>query len=270
MITRLFSKPSKSDEATVVPLVPDGQRVYCVGDIHGRADLLLQMHEKILFDTAGYPGKKTIVYLGDYVDRGEQSRQVIEILLSQPLPDIEAVYLLGNHEQAMLDFMEYPRAKINWLSFGGRETLYSYGIPLAYIPTTQEVSALTEQLDQILPDSHRSFLQNCSDSYSFGNYYFVHAGILPGVALDEQLLEDKLWIREEFLESERNHGAIIVHGHSIISQPELLLNRINIDTGAYYTGVLTCLVLEGGEQRLLQTGSNCHSGDRRTTHRGDH
>ncbi len=250
----LFNKLRKPTEAAVVPQIPDGQRVYCIGDIHGRADLLGQLHKMILNDAEGYGGVKTIVYLGDYIDRGEHSRQVIETLLSQPLPDFEAIHLLGNHEQAMQDFMQRPEATASWLSFGGRETLHSYGVTLTHIPTLRDMPQLAGQLERKLPGTHRAFLHNCTESWRCGSYYFVHAGIRPGVPLDRQTLEDHLWIREEFLYSNANHGLIVVHGHSIAPQVETLPNRIGIDTGAFATGILTCLILEADQQRLLQTG----------------
>ena len=251
----LFNRLQKSADAIVAPKIPDGQRVYCIGDIHGRADLLAQLHKMILSDAAGYRGAKTILYLGDYIDRGEESRQVIETLLSQPFPDFAAIHLLGNHEQAMLDFMLVPEATASWLYFGGRETLHSYGIVLAHIPTMRDIAMLAGQLDRRLPNSHRAFLHDCTESWRCGSYYFVHAGIRPGVALDQQTLEDQLWIREEFLYSNANHGVIVVHGHSISQEVEQRNNRIGIDTGAFATGVLTCLVLESDQQRLLQTRS---------------
>ncbi len=251
----LFNRLRKPADAIVAPKIPDGQRVYCIGDIHGRADLLAQLHKMILSDAAGYRGAKTILYLGDYIDRGEESRQVIETLLSQPLPDWAAVHLLGNHEHAMLDFMQHPEAAAGWLSFGGRETLLSYGIVLTHIPTVLDLPMLAGQLVRKLPDSHLAFLHNCTESWRCGSYYFVHAGIRPGVALDQQTREDQLWIREEFLYSNANHGVIVVHGHSISEQVEQLPNRIGIDTGAFATGVLTCLVLEADQSRLLQTGN---------------
>ena len=254
MISRFLKKFKKPPIPPVTPYLPENQRIYSVGDIHGRADLLEQLHEKIKTDAKTYTGKKTIVYLGDYIDRGEQSRQVIETLLSNPLEDFNAIHLQGNHEKAMLDFIEYPGAAAAWLSFGGRETLNSYGIPLAYIPSTRKVADLAKQLDEKLPDEHRTFMSNCLESWQCGSYFFVHAGIRPGVALDKQKVEDKLWIREDFLGSTTNHGVIVVHGHSTNLQPELLPNRIGIDTAAFNSGVLTCLVLEGEEQRLLQTG----------------
>ena len=254
MISSVINRLRSQEDSGTLPHIPDGRRVYCIGDIHGRADLLQQLHNKILADASDYNGNKTIIYLGDYIDRGEQSKQVIEILLTKPLPDSEPVYLLGNHEQAMLSFIEHPETAASWLSFGGKEALNSYGIPLAHIPGRRELPALAAQLDNKLPDTHRDFLHNCAASWQCGSYYFVHAGILPGVPLDRQFLEDQLWIREEFLESKKDHGAIIVHGHTITPEPQLLPNRIGIDTGAFITGVLTCLVLEGKDQRVLQTG----------------
>ena len=148
MFLRLLNKFRKSPIQDTSHSIPDGQRVYCIGDIHGRADLLTHLHELILKDARRYQGDKTIVYLGDCIDRGEQSRQVIEMLLSQPLPGFKAIYLKGNHEQAMLDFMEYPEAAAAWLTFGGRETLNSYGIPVPYIPTLKEIPSLAEKLRQ--------------------------------------------------------------------------------------------------------------------------
>jgi serine/threonine protein phosphatase 1 len=253
MISRIIDKFRKSPEPGTKPSIPDGQRVYCIGDIHGSADLLDQLHAQILQDASDFRGKKTIVYLGDYVDRGEQSKQVIDILLGDPLPGFECVYLQGNHEQIMLSFIEYPEATASWLSFGGREALNSYGIPLSHTPSRTEVFALAKRLEHKLPDSHLKFLQGCASSWRCGDYYFVHAGILPGVSLDDQLPEHQLWIRDEFLDSRADHGAIVVHGHSISLTPEFLPNRIGIDTGAFHTGVLTCLVLEAETQRILQT-----------------
>jgi len=253
MIKRLIKKLRQPTEPTQ-PHIPQNQRIYCIGDIHGRADLLQQLHQKILTDATAYPGKKIIVYLGDYIDRGEQSRQVIELLLTHPLPDFEPIYLMGNHEQVMLSFIEYPEVSAAWLTFGGRQALNSYGIPLAHIPIKKELAPLARQLVENVPDAHWEFLHNCVSSWQCGSYYFVHAGIEPGVALDKQVLEDQLWIREEFLRSKRDHGAIVVHGHTITEEPEVLPNRIGIDTGAYESGVLTCLVLEGAGHRFLRTG----------------
>jgi serine/threonine protein phosphatase 1 len=249
-LTKIFQKtPIQYTE----PHIPKNQRVYCIGDIHGQADLLAQLHEMIMTDAEQFAGKKTIVYLGDYVDRGDQSRQVIDTLVNQPLAGFECVYLKGNHEQAMLDFIQYPGAAASWISFGGREALLSYGIPLLHIPSNSDIEELSRKLDEKLPDSHRDFMTNTLNSWQYGSYYFVHAGIRPGVPLENQNKEDQLWIRDDFLNSTEDHGAIVVHGHSIKPEPDVRPNRIGIDTGAFSTGVLTCLVLENDTQRFLQT-----------------
>jgi len=254
MIAHLLNRFRQPSAGRTKPHIPENERVYCIGDIHGRADLLEQLHGQILADAQGFSGKKTIVYLGDYIDRGEQSKEVIEMLLDGPLTGFEAVHLMGNHEQLLMSFIDNPHAAAAWLSFGGKEALNSYGILLAHIPTWGEVPELAAELDRRLPDSHRAFIQNGADSWRCGSYYFVHAGIDPDVPLDKQVLENQLWIREEFLESDKDHGVIVVHGHSIYPEPQLLSNRIGIDTGAFNTGVLTSLVLEDAQQRILQTG----------------
>jgi serine/threonine protein phosphatase 1 len=236
------------------PAYPPGKRMYCIGDIHGRADLLEQLHTLIEVDAVPFDGTKQLLYLGDYIDRGDESRQVIDILLSQPLADFEYIYLLGNHEHALLDFLIDPEAMSGWLTWGGRETLASYGIQAGFAPSKSELYKVKSLLERATPASHLNFFENCQLSHTEGNYYFVHAGIRPGVALEKQDFQDQLWIRDAFLSSGANHGAVIVHGHSITEQVELLPNRIGIDTGAYSSGVLTCLVLEGTGQRLLQTG----------------
>jgi serine/threonine protein phosphatase 1 len=254
VITRLLDKLKKRPATGTAPCIPEGQRVYCIGDIHGSVGLLERLHGMILEDAEGFEGTRHVVYLGDYVDRGEHTKQVLDLLLEAPLPGFEPVYLQGNHEQIMLAFIEYPEMTASWLNFGGREALNSYGIRLAHVPSRHEVFELSRRLDRALPDSHREFLQNGLEHWQCGGYYFVHAGIRPGVALEHQLQEDKLWIRDEFLDSRKDHGAIVVHGHSIVQEPDFQPNRIGIDTGAFRSGVLTCLVLEGDQQRILQTG----------------
>ena len=252
----LFDKLRGKPAATATqPSVPGGRRVYAVGDIHGRADLLTQLHSLIKKDAAAFDGEKRVVYLGDVIDRGEESRQVIELLLGEPLPGFEAIYLMGNHENAALTFLDDPESIPGWLSWGGREMLYSYGIKCGLSPSPQELQKLGRELKMTLPPSHIEFLENGQLCHQEGDYYFVHAGIRPGVALAQQRFEDQLYIREPFISSTRDHGATVVHGHTITDHPELLPNRIGLDTGAYYSGVLTCLVLEAEDQRLIQTGS---------------
>ncbi|MDT8320248.1 MAG: metallophosphoesterase family protein, partial [Xanthomonadales bacterium] len=235
----MFDRLRGARAEAVAPAYPPGKRMYCVGDIHGRADLLAELHGQIQRDAAAYDGQCQVLYLGDYIDRGEQSRQVLELLLEQPLAGFEHFHLLGNHERAVLDFLVDPVAMAGWLVWGGRATLYSYGIHAGPMPSRDELRALRDGLDAKLPDAHRDFLENCLPAHAEGSYYFVHAGVRPGVTLDRQELGDQLWIRDEFTRSTANHGAIVVHGHSISEQAELLPNRIGIDTGAFYSGVLT-------------------------------
>jgi len=238
----------------VTPFLPQGRRLYCVGDIHGRADLLRDLHAQIAADAAGFNGVKTLVYLGDYIDRGEQSKEVVDLLLEQTLQDYETVHLLGNHEQTLLDFLDHPHAVMSWLIYGGRATLYSYGVTVKHELNPQELEAVRDDLELRLPQSHLAFFQALKPFHVAGSYGFVHAGIRPGIPLQAQREEDLLWIREDFTESSESHELIIVHGHTITAEVQCLPNRIGIDTGAFHTGVLTCLVLEGAEQRLLQTG----------------
>lgn len=247
-------REQKSEQGLQWASYPDGARMYCIGDIHGHADLLEQLHGMIGEDAANYSGEKHLLYVGDYVDRGMQSRQVIEMLLDHPLAGFETTFLKGNHEQAMLDFMQAPEATSGWLLYGGRETLYSYGVVVPGLPSVRNLRGIAADLAEALPESHRAFLESGHLSWTAGDYHFVHAGIRPGIPLDRQLAQDQMWIREEFTLSEKDHGAVVVHGHTICDEVEFRRNRIGIDTGAFHTGVLTCLVLEGKEQRLLQTG----------------
>jgi serine/threonine protein phosphatase 1 len=240
----------------VQPWLPEGNRLYCIGDIHGRLDLLGQLQQRIRADAAAFTGVLTLVYLGDYIDRGPHSRGVIDCLLEQPLTGFETVHLLGNHEQVLLDFLRHPRAVASWLIYGGLATLQSYGVRVGWEPDDRELDQLRDDLESRLPAGHLAFLQSLPLSYVAGNYCFVHAGIRPGVPLREQRAEDLLWIREDFTLSTERHEHIVVHGHTISPAVEFQPNRIGIDTGAFHTGVLSCLVLEGTEQRLIQTGSD--------------
>ncbi len=236
------------------PVYPEGKRMYAIGDIHGRADLLVELLGMIREDARDFGGRPQVLYLGDYIDRGLQSKQVVELLLEPQLEGFDSIFQKGNHEQAMLDFLDYPEATAGWLTFGGRETLISYGVDVSVMPLMKDMRSLADQLDEVLPDDHRDFLGDGLLSWRAGDYYFVHAGVRPGVALEDQHFEDQLWIRDEFIDSSADHGAVVVHGHTIRPEPELKPNRIGLDTGAFHTGILTCLVLEGEQQRILQTG----------------
>jgi serine/threonine protein phosphatase 1 len=231
--------------------LPPGLRVYAIGDIHGRADLLDQLHDKIEADLSTAPEKTVIVYLGDYVDRGADSHGVIERLTRQRFSNVETIALLGNHEDMLLQFMDAPYGASLWLSNGGDATLASYKVK---VPASFDDFLLTQRaLLGAMPRHHKQFLSSLPEQVQYGDYLFVHAGIKPGLPLDRQSREHMIWIRDVFLNSEVDHGLIVVHGHTIVHDVEWLPNRIGVDTGAYTTGRLTALVLEGAERRLLQT-----------------
>jgi serine/threonine protein phosphatase 1 len=237
-----------------MPKVPDGTLVYAVGDVHGRADLLEKMHAAILKDSLDVPAeRKVVVYLGDYVDRGPGSKKVVDILLERPLPGFERVHLMGNHEAFLIEFLNDLEAGPGWFFNGGLATLSSYGVKIGkHDELSYDVlQRVQEEFRDKMPEEHRDFYKNLEFSRTEGDFFFVHAGIRPGVPLDNQTDEDMLWIREEFLGSEEDYGKVIVHGHTITWEPEVRANRIGIDTGAFASGVLTALVLEGREQDFL-------------------
>jgi serine/threonine protein phosphatase 1 len=236
------------------PSIAADLRLYAIGDIHGRADLLRRLHGMIRADAAAAAEpRRRVVYLGDYVDRGPDSRGTLDILAGEPLPGFERVHLKGNHEWAMLRFLDDIEIAPAWFEFGGMATLASYGIAPPNPFARERLLAAQRALRAALPPSHLAFLQGLDLTHSEGDYLFVHAGVRPGIALDRQEEEDLLWIREPFLYSRASFGKIVVHGHSISEEPELCDNRIGIDTGAFATDRLTCLVLAGTTRALLQT-----------------
>ncbi|WP_353560975.1 metallophosphoesterase family protein [Pyruvatibacter sp. HU-CL02332] len=237
--------------------VPEGTRVYAIGDIHGRADLLDQLHDKILED-ARHAGvqRHVVVYLGDYVDRGLDSKGVIDCLLADPLPGFEKVFLKGNHEDAFLKFFLEPEFGRDWKYYGGLETLMSYGVKA--LPLKDEPDAFVAARDELargFPSSHLDFLGGLRLWHEEGDFYFAHAGVRPGLPLEEQTGQDLMWIRDDFLTSDMDFGKVVVHGHTPEEQPVQRANRIGIDTGAYITGILTCAVLEESECRFIQIGA---------------
>ena len=235
--------------------VPEGERVYAIGDIHGRLDLLQMLVAAVEEEQRSLPPlRPTVVFLGDYVDRGPESRGVIDFLLEQPLPDFARVYLRGNHEDWFESFRSDMSVGPSWLYCGGVETLASYG--LRATPGEDDpmrLRALQADLATSLPASHRAFLRGLEPYREIGGYLFVHAGIRPGVPLAEQVADDFYWIRDAFLHSSADHGHVVVHGHTIANEAQVCPNRIGIDTGAFTTNVLTCLVLEADRYRLIQT-----------------
>lgn len=234
----------------------EGERVYAIGDIHGRSDLLDELLERIRDDLRSDPAPMAeIVYLGDYLDRGDDSFGVLN-RIADPSPDLpRATALMGNHERVLLDMLagESEHAKA-WRSFGGFETLRSYGIEPTAIPGRHWFEHARDELAARMPAAHRALLESLAFAYDRPPYFFCHAGIRPGVPLAQQEPQTLLWIRDEFLRSEADFGRVVVHGHTPVPAPDVRRNRINVDTGAYKSGRLTCAVLEVGSVRLMQTG----------------
>jgi serine/threonine protein phosphatase 1 len=232
----------------------DGRLVYAVGDVHGCLGLLRRLMLKILEDIAatGPSEPASLVFLGDYVDRGSQSRGVIDYIDALSQGGLDVHRLKGNHEEAMLRFLDKASAGPAWTLHGGGNTLLSYGVapPMMGAPE-EEWEEVRLAFAQRLPPSHRAFLDGLELSLTIGDYVFVHAGLRPGVSLDEQTEHDMLWIREPFL-SRADFQPVIVHGHTPARDAYLGPNRIGVDTGAYASGVLTAVRLYGREQSVLQ------------------
>jgi serine/threonine protein phosphatase 1 len=225
--------------------LPSGVRIYAIGDVHGRADLLEILLAKIDEHRRLNPCAKSItVFLGDYIDRGPASRKVLD-LLSRREPNSEIVFLKGNHETFLPRFLSDPAALDGWRLCGGLETLVSYGLKPSINPDDSEQIQLAKELAKSIPREHLEFLESLDLSFGCGDFLFVHAGIRPGVPIRKQKEEDLLWIREEFLTYDQPFERFVVHGHTPVSVPDLRPNRINIDTGAFATGRLTCIVVEG-------------------------
>lgn len=234
--------------------VPPDTRVYAIGDIHGRLDLLSRLHQMILDDAGASKARERIlVYLGDYVDRGPDSAGVVDLLSQQVLPGFSAIHLMGNHEDFLLRFLDDTSSGTAWFANGGVATLRSYGVDFNYAELVHP-DRLRDRFSRRLPARHLEFLRARPLSCVIGDYLFVHAGIRPGLAMEQQSAADMLWIRGEFLNSAVEHGKIVVHGHTITDRPEVRANRIGIDTGAFFSERLTCLVLDGGQRRFLHTG----------------
>jgi serine/threonine protein phosphatase 1 len=239
------------------PEAADATVVYAVADIHGRLDLLLDMESLIARDIAETrPARAVICYLGDYIDRGSQSAQVIEHLSTsarsfEQLP--ARVFLKGNHEDRLLAFLSDPEANgAGLLDYGGRAALASYGISISDEPGAIDWLQLRDAFEQALPPAHLEFLQTLRLAFVWRDYIFVHAGLNPERPLDAQDGHDLIWIREAFLKSSRVWSHRIVHGHVVVPEPEFHANRIAIDTGASRTGRLTTLVVSEAAPRLLQ------------------
>ncbi|WP_407166056.1 metallophosphoesterase family protein [Bradyrhizobium sp. ORS 111] len=222
-----------------------------IGDIHGRSDLLDKIADLIKRDLAEYPVADALtVTLGDYVDRGPDSRGVIDRLAQHMFPT-PYIALKGNHEEMFQAFLLDPVIGAGWRHWGGLETIKSYGVAAAPLMIGKRVEKASEALRAAVPEKHLEFLSSLKLSISVGRYFLCHAGVRPGVPLEKQRSTDLLWIRDEFLGSKMDFGKIVVHGHTPVEQIEILPNRINVDTGAFATGRLSCLVLDREASRCL-------------------
>lgn len=229
---------------------PEGMRLYAIGDVHGCLEALHDVHRAIEADLGARPvADWRIIHLGDYVDRGPDSRGVLDFLTGRAAGEPRILCLRGNHDEMFVQGLDgAARQRELWLTNGGVETLESYGVGLSDYLEMLHSGGVAQA---IVPAPHREFLDGLLVSARFGDYYFVHAGIDPQLALDEQQNEAQLWIRAPFLESAREFEAVVVHGHTPVSRVEVRPNRLGIDTGAVFGGSLTCLVLEGAEKGLL-------------------
>lgn len=254
MLGRLFKKVAPTrplDSARV----PDGMRVYAIGDIHGRNDLLGSLLDQIAADDLARGAANTqIIFLGDLMDRGPDSAGVIETAMTLKASGKNVRFLMGNHEEIFVNACRKGDPKVTrfFLRIGGEATLLSYPIARAeYISLDME--QLTERLATLVPESHLQFVEGFEDQIIIGDYAFVHAGIRPGVPLSEQKPSDMRWIREEFVSQRGDLEKVIVYGHTIYEDVDERGSRIGIDTGAYDSGKLTALALEGAERWYLQT-----------------
>ena len=227
---------------------PARTRIYAVGDIHGRADLLFEVIARIDEDIRRRPIRYVVeVYIGDYIDRGPDSKTVIDALAVR-MVNHGAICLRGNHEVLIESFLRDPGCFPQWQRLGALQTLASYDIQ----PRRGETAAeLRQRFLGIFPRTHELFLQCLHDSYCCGDFLFAHAGVRPGVPIEQQDVNDLTWIRREFLDSNQHHGKFIVHGHTPVPHPDIRHNRINIDTGAWKTGTLTCAAIEGTAMLIL-------------------
>jgi serine/threonine protein phosphatase 1 len=235
------------------PCLPAGLRVYAIGDIHGRLDLLNRLLARIGNDVALRPAMRPVyVFLGDYIDRGPSSRETIDRLIEHRESN-EAVFLKGNHELIAIKCLSDRSLFDQWLRLGGLETLVSYGVPRDILAKGKQIVELQSAFHSALPQAHFRFFRDLVNSFTCGDFVFAHAGARPDIELSRQKESDLLWIREEFLSSTCDFGKIIVHGHTPNSEIDVGRNRINIDTGAFATGRLTCLVIEGEALSVIDT-----------------
>lgn len=243
----LFRKSGKPASA-----IPPGKRCYAIGDIHGRLDLLTTLISMLERDNASRPPMETyLVLLGDLIDRGPDSKGVIDFLMHRRFAWAKPIFLLGNHEEAFLAVLDGELDHLDdWLRYGGLECLQSYGMASPEILSAPP-PLLLRDLRHLVPQEHIDFLSGFYDSFALGKYLFVHAGIRPGIPLEEQDPSDLRWIRHDFLNDRTDHGVTVVHGHTVVEQATVHANRIAIDTGAYVSGRLSAVRLEGMDREFI-------------------
>lgn len=235
---------------------PDGMRLYAIGDVHGRHDLLAAMHRRIESELEHAPGSDwRIIHLGDYVDRGPDSRSVIDFLIETRKRDPRNIMLAGNHDIGMLEFLAEAEPDGLFVNYGGVQTAQSYGVDLLgdghWYGKAQAIARGHMALVKAVPHSHIDFLQSLTFSATFGDFFFCHAGIRPGVPLDRQNQQDLIWIRDAFHDHPGLFSKVIVHGHTPVPEAEVKANRVNVDTLAWKSGTLSALAVNGGDKRIL-------------------
>jgi serine/threonine protein phosphatase 1 len=236
---------------------PAGMRLYAIGDVHGRLDLLAAMHREIEAEIEQVqPADWRVIHLGDYVDRGPDSKGVIDFLIEAEKRDPRHLMLAGNHDMGFLDFLRDADPDGLFMRFGGIQTAQSYGVTLAAgNGWFSDVDTVLQQghtaLVQAVPQSHVDLLRSLPFSMSFGDFFFCHAGVRPGIPLEQQSPQDLIWIREVFHDHAGLYPKIVVHGHTPVPEAEVMANRVNVDTLAWQSGNLTALVVAGAEKRIL-------------------
>jgi serine/threonine protein phosphatase 1 len=247
---------SRAQQKTPLPRTPRGYCAYAVGDVHGRLDLLDLLLAKIELDVSQRkPQRSLLLFLGDIIDRGPASCQAVERLRTYRHSLLQPIFLMGNHEEVLIRLLRGERGVLsNWLRFGGTECLASYGVDAKQLRGMPEQSAL-DLIKLTIPETHQNFIAGFADTLRFGDYLFVHAGVRPGIDLSVQRQSDLRWIRQPFLDDQTDHGFVVVHGHTISDAIVERSNRIGIDTGAYRTGTLSALGLQGADRWTLDTSA---------------
>lgn len=239
------------------PRAPENTHIYAIGDVHGKASLLLQLCDKIYDDAQKHENNVKIIFLGDLIDRGEDSRGVIEIILSLIDAGIDVTPIIGNHEYYLLKFLKNSQDHRDWMMWGGSETLKSYGVIFTKPDNTPyNFDELAQQLKANIPQTHMDFYNSMPHYHEAGDYFFSHAGLRPNLALSEQTVDDLTRIRRDFLQHPVTHDKTIVFGHTIFDDPLQEPGKIGVDTGAFRSNILTAVVLHDDKRYFLQTGTS--------------